>query len=714
MTIRFRFNKSDMINVGGTRYRPLESDDDGALLEFVGQPDITERLTHEQLAELFKRPDTQYFVGYFDRTRQELHGRKPVELINELPLNIRRLVLWREAFCKVILTLQLAGELRRTAASYRKCRARIAAETNRLVGEGDWSVSATRPGETVISRRLPGSRTAFDWARRYERGGYSAVALIPETHRCGNRKMRWCHRAEALMTRVIEFYASTQRPSKTRAIADTLRLFKFENERRSGAGQSPLFVPAAVSIGRRLAMADPYYVHAKRYGIAAANAKFTLFETGPDVERPLERVEMDENQLDVISLLTLTGIWDHLPPERQAQFEKGRRWLYIAIDCATKCVLTMRLAETPNSADAIRALRDIFIDKTPIARAANCESTWRHHGGIGTLVTDMGSAFVSDHFQGTVSSLGITAHLPPAGIPWLRGHIESFFRTFGHQLMPVLSGRTFFDTVERGDYPSEQLACLCDDDLIRILLTYIVDIYHNQSHGSLGGETPNHAWSRLVAQHGVPPVPDGLTLRRAFGRPLRRKIRGDGVLFAGITYSCEALREAFLHSPTREVEIRADLKDLGWVAVKVGTTWFPAVANQEGFDGVSYDEIVEGTRALRLTYRKNAELAAPIISRAIKRISETNRHAFLLRELTPFHVSDHDVERNQNALHYSIRSDAERMGQEMRSNDPLKDGIAIAPGSSSSKPPSDPPPFDKRTQQALRERRNLWRFDDDK
>lgn len=714
MTIRFRFSKSDMINVGGVRYRPLENDDNGALLEHVGQPGITERMTHEQLAELFKRHDTQYFADYFDRANQEFRGRKPVDLVNELPGKIRHLVLWREAFCKACLTLQWKGELRRTAASYRACRANITEEINRLVGEGDCSVKATRPGDAIVSRRLPGYRTGFNWLRRYEKGGFSAFALIPETHRCGNRKMRWCHRSEALMTQVIEFYASTQRPSKTQAIADTLRLFDIENERRSDAGQPPLVVPSAVSIGRRLKMADPYYVHAKRYGTAAANSKFTLFETGPDVERPLERVEMDENQLDVISLLTLTGIWDHLPPERQAQFEKGRRWLYIAVDCATKCILTMRLAETPNSADAIRALRDIFVEKTPIARAAGCESRWHHHGGICTLATDMGAAFISDDFQGTVSSLAITAHLPPAGIPWLRGHVESFFRTFGHQLMPLLSGRTFFNSVERGDYPSEQLACLCDDDLIRILLTYVVDIYHNQPHGSLGGETPNEAWDRLVAEHGTPPVPDGLTLRRAFGRPLRRKLRGDGVRFAGITYNCEALREAFLHSPTREVEMRADLQDLGWVAVKVGTTWYPAVANQEGFDGVSYDELVEATRALRLTHRKNAGLAAPIISRAIKRISEANRQAFLLRELTPFHVSDQDVERNQNALHYPIRSDAERMGQETRSNDPLKDGIVIAPKSSSSKKPSDPPPFDKQEQQKPRERRNRWRFDDDK
>lgn len=579
-----------------------------------------------------------------------------------------------------------------------------------VVADGEWNSSASRPGDPVASRRLPKFRTAVTWVRRFERGGFKALSLVPETHRCGNRSLRWCHRAEALLTRVIELYATTQRPSKVQAVADTLRLFEVENDRRREAGQTLLIVPSAASISRRLALADPYYVYAKRYGTAAANAKFTLFENGPDVERPLERVEMDENRLDVMSLLIITGIWDHLPPKRRAQLQKGRRWLYVAIDCATKCILSKRLAETPNSADAIRALRDIFVDKTPIAQAAGCESGWHHHGGIGTLVTDQGGAFISDDFQGTVSSLCITAHLPPAGIPWLRGHIESFFRTFGHQLMPLLSGRTFFDTMERGDYPSEQLACLCDDDLIRILLTYVIDIYHNQPHGSLKGETPNQAWARLVAKHGVPPAPDGLTLRRAFGRPLLRKLRGDGVLLAGISYGCEALREAFLHSPTREVEIRADLKDLGWIAVKVGAAWYPAVANQICFNGVSYDELVEARRALRLTHQKEAELSAPVVRRAIDRISETNRQAFLLRELTPFHVTDRDIERNEMSLHFSIRSDAERMGKITRSADPLADGIAVSPRQEQPRSELSPEP---KVPSAPRKRRNRWRFEDD-
>ncbi|MFS4581102.1 hypothetical protein [Phaeobacter sp. C3_T13_0] len=513
------------------------------------------------------------------------------------------------------------------------------------------------------------------------------------------------------MNQVIEFYANTQRPTKVQAVAETKTLFESENWRRGDAGLAPLLIPSAVTIRRRLDLADPYYVYAKRHGTAAANARFTLFENGPDVILPLERVEMDENKLDVITLLTLAGIWDHLPPERQEKLESGRRWIYIAIDCATKCVLSLRLAENPNSDDAIRALRDIFRDKTPIAQAAGCESTWHHHGGVQTLVTDMGSAFVSDDFQGTLSSLGITAHLPPAGTPWLRGHIESFFRTLGHRLMPLLLGRTFFDTVERGDYPSEQLACLCDDDLITILLTYIVDIYHNEPHGSLNGETPNQAWERLTGEHGIMPVPDGLTMRKAFGRPLTRKLRGDGVLFAGLSYSCEALRDAYLHSPTRDVEIRADLSDIGWIAVKVGTDWHPAIANQLGFEGISYDQLIEARRSLRLRNKRNAEIDAPIVRRAIERISEANNRAFTLRELTPFHVTTEDVSRHEAALHYALRSDADRLDHMSSSDDPLASGIEIRPSTETQTLPEQQSPNSSETNAPARRKR--WTFNND-
>lgn len=710
MTLRFRFSKSDMITAAGVAMRPIEINDKGGTFERVGQPGITEAFSHQELAEMMRRPDTTYFAGYFDVSMQQLRSSGCKTSYSDYTQPEQAVARYREAYCLAMLQLKSEGLLDLTHESFVRHRPKIQTIAQKRLAEGEYGAVGKRAGAKIVTRKPPGSTSALKWLRAYKRSGYLILALLPKTSRSGNRDRRWCPRAEGLMNQVIEIYADTQRPTKVQAIKATQALFEEENRRRDEHERPPLAIPSASSIKRRLDMADPFYVRAKRYGIAAAASHFTLFSNGPDVQRPMERVEMDENRLDVISLLTLSGIWDHLPQDRQERFETGRRWLYIAIDCATKCVVSMRLAETPNADDAIRALRDIFEDKTRIAEAAGCESSWHHHGGIGTLVTDMGSAFASEEFQGTASSLAITAALPPAGIPWLRGFIESFFRTLGHQLMPLLAGRTFFDTVQRGDYPSDQLACLCDDDLIKVLLTFIVDIYHAQPHGSLKGETPNAAWARLVAEHGTPPIPDGLTLRKAFGRPLQRKLRGDGVRFSGLSYSCEALREAYLHSPVRNIEIRADLNDIGWIAVRVGATWYPAMANEPGFDGVSYDQLREGMRATRHQHKRDAMLDAPKVQRAIERISEMNRQAFALRELTPFHMTDLDVARSEASLHYAIRSDAQRLGHIQLSSDPLAHGICISPRNTHSdekleETKADPtlPP----------QRKTAWRIDDD-
>ncbi|WP_366268283.1 Mu transposase C-terminal domain-containing protein [Rhodobacter sp. 24-YEA-8] len=84
---------------------------------------------------------------------------------------------------------------------------------------------------------------------------------------------------------------------------------------------------------------------------------------------------------------------------------------------------------------------------------------------------------------------------------------------------------------------------------------------------------------------------------------MSRRIRGDGVLFAGLSYNCPALREMFLHAPEREVEIRTDLFDLGWIAVKIGDGWHAAICNHQGFVGVRYTDCQEACPALSVPSR---------------------------------------------------------------------------------------------------------------
>lgn len=59
---------------------PLEITDAGGTFERVGQPGIAEAFSHQELAEMIRRPDTTYFAGYFDRAAQQIRRSKPVEL----------------------------------------------------------------------------------------------------------------------------------------------------------------------------------------------------------------------------------------------------------------------------------------------------------------------------------------------------------------------------------------------------------------------------------------------------------------------------------------------------------------------------------------------------------------------------------------------------------------------------------------------------------
>jgi hypothetical protein len=185
------------------------------------------------------------------------------------------------------------------------------------------------------------------------------------------------------------------------------------------------------------------------------------------------------------------------------------------------------------------------------------------------------------------------------------------------------------------------------------------------------------------------------------------------ILFAGLSYSCDALREAFLHSPERDVEIRADLVDLGWIAVRVGAAWHAATCNHRGFDGMRYTDWQEACRALRIQHRRAAALSEELVHRAVARISEPNRAAALRMQLTPFHVTEAEIARNEKALHFSLTSSVTKLPGAGHTGDPLEDGFDIlppeAPPSTHETPGAETPPASPNSAP----RSKTWRFDDE-
>ena len=412
MTYHFNPKPCDLLVVSSARYRPRDVTTECILFENADQPGIVESFTHEELSDLLRSPDVVYRPGYFDWADRNCKSHQDIDVVNALDPRIRDTVLWKKAVCDAMLRLEAEGQMLRTDSSYKNARFMLQAEVSRLDGSDFQNQSAKRAGDILKSRKLPCSRTAFQMLRTYIESGFDPLCFLPHTSKCGNRGLRWCHETEAMISRVVEHYGDVQRPTKIAAIKKTIADIKAENQSRQAAQQELLHVPSRRAVAERLDRADPYYIYSKRHGIAAANRKFNLYETGVDVVFPLERVEMDEGKLDVISLLASTGLIEHLTPERRKALGRGRRWLYVAIDCATKVVVAMRIAKAPSSKDAILTLRDVYTDKSAIAEACNCTLPWKEHGAVGVLATDHGSAFVSSDFRAVAASLGITLQYP--------------------------------------------------------------------------------------------------------------------------------------------------------------------------------------------------------------------------------------------------------------------------------------------------------------
>lgn len=310
----------------------------------------------------------------------------------------------------------------------------------------------------------------------------------------------------------------------------------------------------------------------------------------------------------------------------------------------------MRLAEAPSSADAVQTLEQIVSDKSKISAAARCEGRWSQHGGIGAIVTDLGGAFVSEEFRSAVLDLGGTIEQPPGGIPRLRGTIERMFKTYGTRLMPLLSGRTFSNPEERGDYPTEQLACHTDDSLMEVLVRYVVDVYHNSGHAGLKGETPANCWNRLADKYGVRSRPCGTTRRAIFGRRMTRRISGKGVLAFGLSYTCDALRQQYLHGHEKTALISADTSNLGWIVIWLNGMWHPARALQSNFDGVSLAEWKHVARQIRTQHAGDSAVHEKTIAAAFKGISQINREAMERLNLSPPTITEAQFEREHDRL----------------------------------------------------------------
>jgi len=716
MKTQHRLAPADQVILFGRKCRLVDQDDHGYVLSEVEQPDMTLRLSYDEFSRLRASPDLEIQAGHFNtstRLRETKHGESGAFMAAKE--SERKRALWQYACAQAGWAMYLEGNLLLTDPSIEKNREALRCAAEKLYGR-EFEERMARAGDALTIPKFPCSKSLRTWMKDLKEAGFHIDGMVSKYYRSGNRDRRLSLEAISLMSHVVDFYATTQRITKSDAIRQTIELFRKRNRKLARQGHPLLEVPSERTVWEFLNSVSPYYLDVKRLGVDAANRKHSLRQSGLDVRMPGERVEVDEYKIDAITFFATTGLLKALPRERIKEIEKGRRFLYLYKDCASKVVLAARLAETPNSDDAIRGLRDVLRDKSHISEAFGCMLPWSMSMRPLTIVADHGTAFTSLAFRNACALIGVGLEHPPLSLAAMRGNGESIFRTVGHKVVPHILGRTFTNSTERGDYPSKDLATLTDDQLIMKVVTWIVDAYHAEPHSGLNGETPFNAWKRFSKANCIPMPPDGHEIRAVFGRQFTRKLNPNGITLNSINYSCDAIREATKHNPNRKVTVLMDPEDLGWVSVKIGRKTYAARANDDLYDGMSYAEWVETRREVRKKYRNEAVVTSEIVREAYARIRELPSREQMLRiELTPFHVTDAEYERQERALGITVRKDPylapdgdlEAMVRPPSlPADPLEGGVEIQPNNDQLKSPDASEPSTPNSQKR-------WSIDDE-
>ncbi|MCQ0090247.1 DDE-type integrase/transposase/recombinase [Roseovarius sp. M141] len=621
MTPQFRLNENDCIEIGNVEHSIVSQGPQGFVLRSMDEKGGDVAIAHEEYVKFLERPDVRLLPGHFWAGRVAARQKADANFINALGEKAQAKLFWKWSYTKLAYEAWIEGRFSKTEVSLAAYMPELAQQVQRIELTSHSKRTARWDSEpSHVPKPPPCAKTLLKWLRDYVNAQQSPIGLLRKRRDLSTYPIIFSDAVERFMREILLDYLDPRQPTPACIVRETLRTFRKRNRERQVQGKPPLQIPSESTIRRRIRDLDQFQVIAHRRGPDEAKRSMAIYENGIFADYPMERVEMDEWEVDVLSLFKRIGIADKLDPTDAAKLNMGRRWISVAIDCATRCIVGFKISETPTTSESLDTVTTILRDKSDVARALGCECLWDHFGRPDTIYTDMGSSYANRAFRGALADLKIQYLAPPAAVPKLRGRIERLFGLFAVQLMELLPGRVFSNPKQRGGYPSQQQAVLNDDELLAIFVTFIVDIYHNSEHGGLLKETPANAWKRLANQCGVTSPPDANTQRAVLGIPLERKASRHGVLVNGIHYVSKNLAELYLRHGKKTVNLRLDPNDLGFVSIQIGTGWEPAEATIETARGMNLDEWTAIAKSIREKHRNEAAIFEDTIARALIRI----------------------------------------------------------------------------------------------
>lgn len=453
---------------------------------------------------------------------------------------------------------------------------RKAALESRAIGKEEIGKILLQVAQTQ-RRGAPSIATYYRWRSFFETSGRKIEALADRNKNKGNRSPRLDSEVRHLMALAIDTWLVPHRPTKRWAYSILLGKICELNDFREAHQQLPL--PSFNSFCRAIAKLDQIMVTAKRYGKRHADIKYRARAEGPRPTRPLERVEIDHTPLDVI-VVNEKGVM------------LGRPYATVAICAATRAVFSLSISFNPPSyLSVMDCLRQGILPKSCSVNGVQVtKNEWPVYGVPEELICDNGPEFVGRDLELACKSLGINLKFMPRGQPWFKGRVERFLRTLGTGLIHNILGTTKENVNLRGDYKPEKDAVIALPFLKEIVLRWVVDVYMQDAHSSLG-TSPAVAWRRAIQNAPIVELSHDIPLDIVLGMNYERTVSNGRVRLNGLQYHSPVLSVLFASGEEdRSVSIKLNPDDIGRVHIlhPQDNVYFPAAAlDSEYANGLS-------------------------------------------------------------------------------------------------------------------------------
>jgi len=397
----------------------------------------------------------------------------------------------------------------------------------------------------------PSASTVLLWWKEWIKADRSITALI-QKKRGPKNKRRIIKELEQLLQQLIdEMYLKAEGNS----VDDVYEALKQQVKALNVNRNTPLVIPGRATVYRYVGTYDEYLVMAARKGKQAADKHFRATGRGPEPKYILERAEVDHTPLDLLISDDLTGL------------TIGRPTVTFILDRHSRLPLGFEIGfEPPSELAVMRALRHAILPKNYVAQQyPDVARQWLAYGIMVTLVCDNGLEFHSEQLKRMCAELNIEIIYCPKKQPHYKGAIERFLGTFNRQLSHKIVGTTFSNIPERGDYNSENLASMTLVEFKKLLHVWLIDVYSQAKHKSLG-ISPALAWQDglKIIEPVLPESKEKLDLILAIQKT--RRLNHEGVQFEGLMYNSAELA-VLRKRGIASVTVRINPEDLGalWV-----------------------------------------------------------------------------------------------------------------------------------------------------